>query len=602
MSFEIALTIFVVFGLLIALIKQSASAELLALGATSILLIFGIISTKDFLSVFSNAAAMTVATMFILSAALEETGVIDAIASKITDIANSNNQLAVLAIFATAFAASAFINNTSVVLILIPIVISLSKTTQMNSGKLLIPLSYFAIFGGGCTLIGTSTNLLVDGVAQNLGQKPFGMFEITIPALFIAISGAAYLYFFGKNLLPNSANIAQNLDEKSENKFISHFRVNEDSNLIGQNLSDLQALQIENLEILEFIQAPINETAFGKILNNMSKFVRRINFIENTTKDTATPLIKAGDDLIISATRAALHEFSKKYDGSGKEKSVVEVLMGMNSPIINRTIYEFNRDNFYNIEVIAIQRSDLVDVANFTSMILKIGDTLMIRGSKEAIARALRIGLFNSIEKPIANIKSKPKAIIAIITICSVVLAAAFKIIPIAGAGILGVAFLLLTRTIELRNAYKSLKPDVIFLIYFMLAISIAMQNSGALALILDALSGYLSHASPFITISILFLLTSIITEVFSNNAAAIMLTPIAIGLANNMGVDARPFAAAIMLGASASFATPIGYQTNMLVYNAGGYKFTDFLKIGVPINIIAWIVASLVIPIYWKI
>lgn len=595
MAYETIITLLTVLAVLALFIKQQAKVELIAFCAVVVLLAFGILSTKDVLSVFSNSAAMTVATMFILSSALEKSGAIDYVSEIALKKASKKPAIGIISILVMVFIASAFVNNTSVVLVMIPVIIIFARQIGTASSKLLIPLSYVSVMGGACTLIGSSTNLLVDGAAQELGQKPFGMFEATIPALALAISGAVYLLLFGNKLLPDTPSLNDELETDSKEKFISHFEVDQDSALIGMTIDEISKLEIEDFSIIEIVQQKPEKSDIKNIWDKFTKaiFPKNINNQPQNEK-----VIADGDDIIIHATHQALLKFNQTYKKENEHKQIKEVIIANNSPLNGRILSEFNRNNMFGIKIIAIQRSEFDKTNNFQQLPLRYGDTLLIEGEDfKAIEKA---NLIKFISNQVKHYFSKQSALISLGVIVSVILLAAFNIIPIAGAGLIGVAVVIITGCISVEDSYKSLHGNVLFLIYFMLAISIAMQNSGALQLIVDAIMSLTSHLPPYIIVSILYLITSMITEVFSNNAAALMLTPIAIGLANNLGVDARPFEAAIMLGASASFATPIGYQTNTLVFNAGGYKFADFLRIGLPMNIILWIVASIVIPLYW--
>jgi di/tricarboxylate transporter len=611
MTWEIAITLYTVIALFVLFVRQSAETELLALVAASILLFTGIISTNELLSVFSNPAAMTVAAMFVLSAALEKTGVIDAIGKSAIRLAEINIILAIGSIFLVVFVGSAFVNNTSVVLIMIPIIIRLSKKMRLSASKLLLPLSYISIFGGTCTLIGTSTNLLVDGVAQKMGMQPFGMFEFFIPAIVMAFSGIIYLLVIGRHLLPVRRSLSDILDISIKRKYISQITISNNSPLIGKTITESGFTRPKEYEIVQHISPEEKKNEFNAYLTRMDTariFRRRISVKENATETVdMNAVLKEGDRLVIMSDQRNILTADKNIGITDKdifsdETITMEGVIAPSSSLIGQFVDEFNKADVYHAQIIAIHRNDGRVNTDFNTVMISVGDTILVKGEEDELARLFKDDHLINLSVPQHEPYHKKHAPIAIAAVFVAITLATIGIMPIAGGAFVAAVLVMITGCIKVKDAYKSLQGSVLFLIYAMLAISLAMEKTGALKLIVDNIMSVTAGLPPAAIISILYLLTSIITEIFSNNATALMLTPIAVGIAQSMGVDPRPFAVAIMFGASASFATPIGYQTNMLVFNAGGYTFKDFLKVGVPINLLMWLVASLIIPWYWDI
>lgn len=589
MNVEIIITLLILLVLLIAFIWQKIEIELSAFVAVTVFLALGVLSTKDILGVFSNSAAMTVATMFILSSALEKTGAIDFLGVYLLKKVEANPKTVIFITFSLVFISSAFINNTSVVLVMIPIVISLAQKLNKSPSKLLIPLSYIAIFGGACTLVGTSTNLLVDAVAQDLGQKPFGLFEASIPALIMSVFGVLYLYFFSQKLLPSEGEL---VSSGKSNNLAFHFEIPISSVLYNKDIEQLKDefcnSLIQSLKIYSWNEKS-SETKKSSIFKPIISLFRPL---KNEIVLQNKRLILIGDiKKIMEISISSILE--PKY-------IIDEFIIPDNSPLRGMTIGEINENGRYGFKIVSLRNYDLYDEVRFDSFKLELGDIVIATGLKQGFEYAIEFQTLAYFHETNKKVKSGVKTFIASFSLILAIFFSATNLFPIAGACLIATAIVLITRCLTLNEAYNSLKADVLFLIYFMLAISKAMENSGTLKLFTDVIFIYLENLPPWIIISILYLFTSTLTEIFSNSAAALMLTPIAITIATQMGIDPHALQATIMIGASASFATPLGYQTNTLVFSAGNYKFRDFLQIGLPLNIVMWLVASLVIPLYW--
>ncbi len=593
-NYQMILTFAVLGGVFLCFVKEWLPPDLVALGGMCVLLATGVLGEVELGKIFSNPAPMTIGAMFVLGEALTRTGAIDWIAHRFERWAGKSMGRALLVLALIVMPLSAFMNNTPVVIVFLPVLMAFSRKSGLKASKLLIPLSFLSILGGTITLIGTSTNLLVAGLAKQSGQPAFGIFEISALGVVYAVVGFLYIALIGRHLLPERDTVSSLLDAEDTRKFCSAVELPMDSPLVGERL----------------LGHPLFSDSKRTIVYEVIRFGRRV---EDIPLDAL--VLHGGDVLWFRATSKELAEIREtkglvmvhdKVMGDADEENTdaevktVEAIISRQSPLVGQSVRKSNIRRRYGVVVAAVHRKGVNVSAGYQDMRLAFGDTLLLEGPVRNLVRMQASENFLSLNETVLKATRKSKVAIAVGILLAVVAAAAFGLLSISAAALIGAVLAIYTRCLDVRDSYRSIEWNMLFLIYGMLGLGLAMEKTGGAALIANAVVGLMRDFGPVVILAAIYLLASILTELVTNNAVAILLTPIVISIADSMGVDPRPFIVAIMFGASASFITPIGYQTNTYVYGAGGYKFTDFLKIGIPLNLILWVVATFLIPRIW--
>ncbi len=589
-TFQLLLVGLIVVMVFVAFVREWASPDIIAMTAFCVILVTGILNTQEILAVFSNPAPITIAAMFVLSAALDRTGTIEALGLVFARLAGKGELRALFVLMVMTATVSAFVNNTPVVVVFMPIVLALARQTGLKASRLLIPLSFASMLGGTCTLIGTSTNLVVDGVARTHGMAPFGMFEFTKLGIIYAVVGIAYLLTVGRFLLPRRETLSTLLIPNDRREFLTQAVISRDSPLLGKKIADTPLAKMKGIRIIEItrggerLTTPLNEVVFQAgdqlLLKSAVAGVKDI-------QETAGLALSAKEQLGLQnvETRSAI---------------LMEGIIGPQSTMVGKTLRQLNFRQKYGALILAVHRQGKNLREKFENVQLDFGDTLLVEGPVDGIHRLMEERDFLSLTEPKQRPYRRAKAPLAIAVITAVVVLAAFGVLPIAALALIAAVAVVLFRCVDPGEAYEAIEWKVIFLILGMLAVGLSVEKTGGAALIAQGAIDIFGRFGPLVMISITYALAVCITELISNTATAILLTPLVIALAAGMGLDGRPFVVAVMFGSSACFATPIGYQTNTYVYGAGGYRFSDFPRVGLLLNLLLWIVASVFIPIMW--
>lgn len=590
-----------VISVFVAFVKEWFAPEVVAIFSLFACVAVGILpidSKSPFhaLSVFGHPAPITVACMFIISEALERTGVIKGLGNWFEHVA-AKNQLRMLVVLMLLGAfLSAFVNNTPVVVVFMPLVLALCRKKDWKASRFLIPLSYAAIVGGTVTIVGTSTNLLASGIAEDSGLKPFSLFEIAPLGLIFVATTFVYLLTIGRKLLPDRASLASLIDSTNPREFITHAFVSEDSPFTGQKLLDAGFIGKSGARVIE---------------------VRRDS--RRLTESLREIVLQVGDEIVF---KGGLERLMSVMNSEGvavrgvdelglkavRQESAVlmEAIIGPQSSFVGKNLKELNFRQRYGAIILAVHRQGKNLREQFENVRLTVGDTLLVQGSSGKMQQLFLSRDFINLSEPkesTIRYNKAPLALLALIGFVVMGVLGEFGVIekvPVVVLALGAALFTFLTRCLTPQEAYRAVEWKVVFLIFGMLGLGLAMQASGLAARIADSVVDLCGSDQPMLLLAAFYLLAAVMTEIISNNAVAALLTPLVIIVAHKIGVDPRPFVIAVMFGSSASFSTPIGYQTNTFVFGAGGYKFGDFFKVGFPLAFILWIIASFTIPLIW--
>jgi di/tricarboxylate transporter len=586
-----ALEILIILALLVLttwlLVTERLRADLVAMLILAVLVALGILQPKEALSGFSNPATVTVACMFLLSAGLKASGVVQYLGDRLLQHGPSG-QTSLLSLMAVAIAPiSAFINNTAAVSIFLPVVLRASQGRGISPSRFMMPLSFFAMLGGTCTLIGTSTNILVSSIAEQHGLEPFGMFELSSIGLVLTVVCGGYLLLIGRRFVPERVKPESLTEGFHLNRYLGEVIVLEGSPLIGQSIVEAGLGERFDLEVL------------GHVRNSVMRSV----------PDTHGPLAE-DDILLVKAAAPALVQLRDRAgiavrkgrspgdaDLRSNESVLVEAVVAPNSELDGRTLKGVDFRNRFGATALAIRRHGEDILEKVGHVRLQVGDELLVLAPRRNLSRLRRDRTFLVLQELEVPVIKPLAAVTAVAIVAAVVVVAALGYYTIAEAALIGSVTMVLTGCVPARKVYEYIDWSVIFLLAGLIPLSIALESSGAASWAVDNLLAFAGGWDTTIVLGLFFLMALLLTGFMSNAATAALLAPLAITCAEQLGVNSRPFLIALTFAASAAFYTPIGYQTNLLVYGPGGYRFTDFIRVGGPLTIIYWLLAVFLIP-----
>jgi len=594
---NIILLLLVIAGAIVMFAIEWVPMEVTALAATGTLLLFNVITPEDAISGFSNKAVITIGAMFILSRSLVKTGFLEVMSDRLSKSVHGKKWPTLIIFYLTVSLISGFINNTAAVAIFIPMTMNLCKKFHISPTRLLMPLSYAAIFGGTLTLIGTSTNLVVSSVMEEEGIKAFKMFEFTKLGLIFLAVGSVYNMILARWWLPSRSILSSLATKYHLGKYITEFRVGLDSILIGKTYGELESIGKLNVDIIMIIRENV------RYRFDLKKFHFRAGDLLLVRLDVED-ILRFKEELgllLLSDIKLTQQELS------GKNHVLVETIIGQNSSLIGKTLKEIDfRQRFFGF-VLAIRRHGENLFQKIAYIRLKFSDTLLIMIPKEKLARLRGSSDLIVAEELDISLKYEKYWWLSVLVIPMVMILAALNIFPLVKGAVLGTILLLLLRSLSIEDAYEAINWPVIFMIAALVPLGIALRSTGTDVIIGKSIiymgELFMTPESPNYTVmvSLIYLVSFIMTAFISNTAIAIVMTPIAIALAHSLGIDPRPFLVGVAFGSSASFMTPMGYQTNLMVYGPGQYRFWDFIKAGFPLTIIFWGIASYFIPKFWS-
>jgi di/tricarboxylate transporter len=591
MTFEIVLVLAILAGAVACFVSERLPVDLVALLVLSALLASGVLTPTQAVSGFSNTATVTVAAMFVLSTGLARTGAVNLLGRRLAMVGRLGLRPTLLALMVLIGVISAFINNTAAVAIFLPIVLGLSRDMGVSPSKLLIPLSFASMFGGVCTLIGSSTNILVSSIAEQHGQPPFGMFELSRLGLLLFAAGSLYMLTAGVRIVPNRRAGADLAQSYGMGDYLTEILVLPESPAVGRPLRESPLVRDLDLDVLEIQRGgrPLAHAGAETVLAaddvlRVRCDLQKIRRAEQQDGIVLKPGLKWRDE-----------------DSPSSRTALLEAVIAPGSALEGRTLKEAGFRQIYGGTALAIRHRGEVMRERLKTTRLRSGDVLLVEIRRDRLEFWKRNPDFVIVSEVGFDEPRRDKLLLAVAIVAGVVASAAVDLLPIMGSAILGSVLLVLTRCITLEEAYKGIEWRVIFLLGGILPLGIALETTGAARLLSSLLVDTIGAWSPVALVSAFYLLTSLLTEAMSNNATAALLAPIAIGTAAELGVDPRPFLMAVTFAASASFMTPVGYQTNTLIYGPGQYRFTDFLRVGAPLNLLFWLLATLLIPRFWS-
>lgn len=591
------LIVFVIIGAALVLFAtEKLRADVVAILILATLMVIGLFrpafpTPDEAISGFANRATVTIGAMFILTAGLVRTGAIDWVSRQIMRATGRRPRRAFLTLLATVGCFSAFVNNTAALAVFLPITLTLARQIEMSPSKMLMPLSFVAMTGGMCTLIGTSTNIIVSEISATHGLGAFPMFELTKLGVVFFVVGVLYAFLVVPRILPARIPLSGLTGKYRLANYLSGLEVNEGSPVVGKTPAEIRLSERYDVNILQIIRGG-EQRWFG---------------LRDTYLEVGDRLLVRGDaqDIVRlkqteGLTTGAEARF-REDDIAADAAALVEVVVTPSSSLVGQTLRSVGFRQNYRVFALALRKHGRTIRRKIADIRLDVGDTLLIQGRRRVIDALRESADFLILQElDVPHVRTS-RVVYAVATVAGVVGLAALGVMPIVVAAVVGSVFLILTGCLSLKDAYESIDWMVIFLLAGLIPLGIAMERTGAAEFLVSGMLQIADAFGPVAVVSAFYLITSALTAVMSNNATAILLAPIGIGAAAELGLSPWPFLMAITFGASAAFSTPVGYQTNLMVYSPGGYRYSDYVRAGLPLNLIFWIIATVGIPMIWS-
>ncbi|MFM9951555.1 MAG: SLC13 family permease [Saprospiraceae bacterium] len=584
MTTDITIVLSIIFVAVVLFIWERFSVDTVSILVMIALMAAGILTPEEGFAGFNNPATLTVGAMFVISAAVFKSGIMNNVSQILTKAGRTNFTLCLLFIMLISGSISAFINDTAVVALLMPVVIQVAKDANISPSKLLMPLSFGALLGGVCTLIGTSTNILVSGIAEKQGLPPFSMFEMTPAGLCFLAAGTIYILVAGQFLLPSRKANLDPADDFEMGKYLAEIILLTNSKSAGKTIEACPLTKDFDIEILQ-----------------VTRDDGVVEFPRPNTMLRAGDLLKVRcniDRLKQLAVREGIQVKGDTLHEAAKNLALYETLVTPDSEFIDHSLAELQfKQTYTGASVLAIRSHGNIIHEKIAHTQLKSGDILLLRSDKQAIhllSQSKNLLILNEFEQKKTNLK---KVIATLAIVFAAMAVAAVGIMPIVLSAAIGVILLIILGILKPEEAYQAIEWKVIFMLAGVLSMGAALEKTGAANLLGQGINDTIGSYGPLAVLSAFFIITSLLTNIMSNNATAALLAPIAIVTAEGMGISSRPLLMAVVFAASMSFMTPIGYQTNTMIYGPGNYKFKDYLLVGTPLNILVWLLAMFLLP-----
>lgn len=592
LELENILVLLILIGAVVLFITEKLRVDVVAMLVLLALVATGLVTVQEAFSGFASPAVVTVWAVFIISAGLSISGVADYIAQAMLKLVGKSEQRLLLLVMLTVGVMSAFMNNIGAVAILMPAVISIGRKLQISSSRLLMPLAFAALLGGNMTLIGTPPNILASNIMVAYGVEPFGFFDFLPTGLLALTVGMVYMMLLGRFLLPDRTPTGELSRQYHVREYLTELRIGDKSSLVGQTLSETDIGENYDLNVL---------------------YIRHQN--ENPVSALDTYQMVQGDVLLLEGAPQDIVNARRRYklqdvddwtavlwrpESDADEFHLAEVTLAPNSRFENKSLKEIGFRNHYSLSVLAIRHNGQDQAASLGDVPLQFGDSLLVQGASDKFDQLLNDPNLMALESPNIELRRTHKAPIAMLILVFVVVLAATGLFPIAPMMLAGAMAMVVTRVISMEEAYRAIDWKAVFLIAGMLPLGIAMESTGTAQLLADQLILWTGSWGVIAVLACVFIMTALLTEVISNAAATVLMVPIAIDVAFSLNANAQPFVMATVLAASTSFLTPVGHQVNVLVFGAGGYKFSDYSRLGIGLNLLMLLLVVTVLPLIW--